>query len=275
MRTALLCTTLVVVGLLLPDLAGAQPADLPIAPADGSALPKGVSVRKADGGKTRTSPVYVDRQGRVLYGMDMRTVLRWAPDPAQYCSGECATEWEPLLAPAGSAPNVRYPRDRNKLPEGFVDPQKAPDWTVIAGPAGPQWVYKGWHMVFVRRAADAKNTAFDGAQDRIWNTLKFVPKAPVPNGPVTVAVRFVDGAYALADKQGRLLFTGACPAPCAWQPLPAPMAASATTGPGGSREWTVLLLGDRPQWARKGKPVFVAEGSASASVPANAAILRP
>lgn len=268
MRAALVATALVLVGTLLPDLAGAQPADLPIAPADGSALPKGVSVRKVDGGQ-----VYTDRKGRVLYGMDMRTALRWAPDPAQYCTGDCAAAWEPLLAPAGTAPNVRYPKDRGKLPEGFVDPQKAPDWTVIAGPAGPQWVYKGWHVVFVGRGADAKGTALDGAGERMWNTLKFVPPVPKPTVPAPVAPRFVDGAWALADGQGRLLYTGACAAPCTWAPLPAPMAGA------GVGDWSVLLGGDRPQWARKGKPVFVAAESDPASgsngVPAGATILRP
>ncbi|HUD30931.1 MAG TPA: hypothetical protein VMQ93_18850 [Novosphingobium sp.] len=241
----------------------AQPADFPIAPADGSALPPGVRVQKAGDGR-----VYADARGHVLYGMDMRTVLRWAPDPARYCAEECARDWAPLLAPAGATPNIRYPAGFEKA-EGAadtIDPRKAPDWTVIDGAQGPQWVYKGWHLVFTRRGT---SPAKDGAGDMTWNTLKFVPHPPAIDAPDTVATAFFDDAYALTDKEGRVLFTGKCDAACTWQPLTAPMAGS------GLKDWKVTLDGDRPAWTIKGRRIFVSTEADPHAVPRGARILRP
>lgn len=124
--------------------AGAQPADLPIQAATTSVYPPGVSV--GNGG----TPVYVWQGRHTLYGMDMRTLLREGPNPALYCTGPCAELWAPLLAPADAKPNIIYPLNNSTSPD-YVPNQKAPDWTVIAGPQGPQWVYKGWHMVFTRK----------------------------------------------------------------------------------------------------------------------------
>lgn len=263
---AFVAGSVLALGMLQPATSHAQPADLPIAPADGSALPRGVSVRQVDGGQ-----VYVDGKRRVLYGMDMRTVLRWAPDPAQYCTGACRDDWEPLLAPADAQPNVRFPRDvhRGVKDEAFINPQKAPDWTVIAGPDGPQWVYKGWHMVFTRRGEEGRSAAFDGAGELTWNTLKFVPPPPAVTGPAGIAARFVAGRYVMVDGAGRALFTGTCAQPCAWRPFAAPMAGR------GMAAWSVLLTGDRPQWAHKGKPVFVAGQEDATAVPAGAQALLP
>ena len=80
-------------------------------------------------------PVYVDAQGRTLYGMDMRVLLRTDPDTSQHCTGACAEVWEPLLAPAGSTPNIRFPMgfgDRGRQPnkqrltgDGYGTPQSA------------------------------------------------------------------------------------------------------------------------------------------------------
>ncbi|NJM91282.1 MAG: hypothetical protein HC861_00080, partial [Rhodospirillaceae bacterium] len=55
-------------------------------------------------------PVYTDRRGLTLYGMDMRTVLRWSPDAALFCQSECQAQWQPLLAPPGTVPNIAFPR---------------------------------------------------------------------------------------------------------------------------------------------------------------------
>lgn len=242
----------------------AQPADFPIAAADGTPLPPGIAVRK-----DKTGSVYVDRKGRVLYGMDMRTVLRWAPDPAKYCVADCKAEWEPLLAPADAVVNLRYPQAyRDDMPKGMVNPQKAPDWTVIAGADGPQWVHKGWHVVFTRRA-DSRSTAYDGAGGRTWNTLKYVPPRPAVVLPATVTMRFQNGRYVLADAEGRLLFTGNCASPCQWHPLPAPMAGL------GAGDWKVSLAGDSPRWSRKGKPVFVSTDSDPAAVPRGGTMMQP
>lgn len=250
----------------LPGLAQAQPADLPIAPADGSPLPPGVRIVTADG-----SRVYADRRGHVLYGMDMRTVLRWAPDAAQYCDQDCEAEWTPLLAPPGTVPNIRFPQQlrEDASNEGMIDPRKAPDWTIIAGPRGPQWVYKGWHMVFTRRAGDARSAQFDGAGEMTWNTLKYAPATPKIVAPATVTTALVGGAYVLADKQGHVLFTGTCADPCGWFPLAAPMAGS------GIGKWKVSTTGDQPQWMLKGKPVFVSMEDDPKTAPPGTTLLRP
>lgn len=286
-----LCLTLTMpLALALPAAGLAQPVDLPLPPASAAEYPAGVKVAKAGGGQ-----VYVDSRGRTLYGMDMRTLIRWAPDPAQYCQAECAAEWEPLLAPTGSQANIAFPKgfgDRQRqAPQGqgapqqgqapqqagtpgaapvALQPQNAPDWTIIAGPQGPQWVYKGWHMVFTRKDDKRGSTQFDGAQDFTWNTLKYVPPVPKLEAPATVGTVLVDGQYALADKEGRVLFTGKCKADCAgWVPLPGGMASR------GIGNWTISEAGERPQWLYGGKPVFVSQEADPKTIPASATILRP
>jgi predicted lipoprotein with Yx(FWY)xxD motif len=265
----------------------AQPRDLPVAPATTSTYPPGVTVAATPAGA-----VYVDARGRTLYGLDLRTLIRWGPDPASYCRDRCG-EWEPLLAPPGSTINISFPqgfgdRLRQSIAAGtpalrpsapaadtaaqpfYRDPLKAPDWTVIAGPAGPQWVYKGWHMVYVRKGDRKASTRFDGAENLTWNTLKFVPPVPRVVAPAGIRAAWSDGAYVLSDQDGHTLFTGACPAPCeGWRPLAAGKASA------GTGDWKVSNLGDRPQWTYRGKPVFVSERSGAGQVPATAEALRP
>ncbi|MBU6269422.1 MAG: hypothetical protein KGN34_17885, partial [Sphingomonadales bacterium] len=147
---------------LVPAIAAAQPADLPIPAAKPGPLPPGIKVGQL-GGRS----YYFDSRGRVLYGMDMRVLLRAGPDPAQHCAGECARAWEPILAPSGATPNIAFPqgfggRPQPAPPPGFItQPQNAPDWTIIAGAQGPQWVYKGWHMVFAHRG-DGRSVRYEG-----------------------------------------------------------------------------------------------------------------
>jgi predicted lipoprotein with Yx(FWY)xxD motif len=251
----------------LPATALAQPADLPIPAATTSSYPPGVTVGRAGG-----APVYVGPAGRTLYGMDMRTLLREGPDPSQYCRGECAEIWEPLLAPAGAKVNVVYPgvaKPAVPPPAAPLPNQKAPDWTVIHGAQGPQWVYKGWHMVFTRKGERAGAAAHEGEEDRRWNTLKFVPPVPVLTVPVNVGTAFLGGAYALIDSLDRLLFCGTCAKNCTWQPFAGGLANR------GLGEWTVLRDGDGPQWAYRGKRVYVAESANAADLPRGAAVLRP
>ena len=273
--------------------AHAQPVDLPIPAATTDQYPPGVTVRQ-----TAKGPVYADAQGHTLYGMDMRTLVRWSADAAQYCQGPCAQTWQPLLAPADAKPNVVFPRgfgDRsrtggaageaapvagaapppvrggfNAVPPGFIAPQSAPDWTIIQGPQGPQWVYKGWHMVYTRKGDKPGSTAFDGSDSFTWNTLKFVPPTPKLTAPSSVSVQFVDGTYALADKTGHLLFTGNCAADCnGWVPLAAPMASK------GFGDWAISLASDTPQWTWRGKPVFVSQEDNPLKAPPAGTVLRP
>lgn len=87
-----------------PPTTLAQPVDLPIAPATTTNYPPGVAVAK-----TPTGPVYVDAKDRTLYGLDLRTLVRWGADPAFYCKERCA-DWQPLLAQAGTAINIAFPQ---------------------------------------------------------------------------------------------------------------------------------------------------------------------
>lgn len=256
----------------------AQPADLPVPAASTNHYPPGVHVITAPEGA-----VYADDRGHVLYGMDMRTVLRWSPDAAQYCIGECAKEWEPLLAPAGTQPNISFPVERDRRGERGAAASKspwpqaaaytqrdAPDWTVIAGPQGPQWVYKGWHLVFIHRGDRPGSTALDGALDKTFNTLKFVPPVPEISAPTNVQPILLGGAYVLADGEGRVLFTGKCAKDCAaWRPFGAGMASS----PIGA--WAVKADVDSPQWTYRGQPVFVSQEDDPTAAPASGKPLRP
>lgn len=275
-------TALAVALVVLPAGRGvAQPVDLPLPVAAGDRLPAGVKIADSTAG-----PVYVDAGGHVLYGMDMRTVLRSGVNPAMYCQDACTRDWQPMLAPAGSLPNVAYPignHDRGgsenpghvapapaRAAIFYDDPQKAPDWTIIAGPQGPQWVYKGWHLVYTRRGDGPGSIAYDGADNFTWNTLKFVPPAPKIKAPAGVRPQLLDRTYVLADAHGRLLFSGQCGKDCAkWQPMQGGMA----VGPVG--EWKVRLVGDKPQWLYRGKPVFVNSEDDPTAIPAGAALLRP
>jgi predicted lipoprotein with Yx(FWY)xxD motif len=258
-----------VAALLAPMAAWAQPNDLPIPAATTDKYPPGVTVRRTPAG-----PVYADARGRTLYGMDMRTLLRWSPDAAQYCQAACQTVWQAQLAPSDAVVNIRFPLgfggQRTPPDPRYVPNQTAPDWTVIAGPQGPQWVYKGWHMVFVRRGDKPGSTAHDGADSSTWNTLKFVPPVPKVVAPGDVAPRFTGRGYVLTDGAGRTLFTGKCSADCtAWQPFVGGMA-SAPMG-----QWNIDTSGDRPQWRYRGKPVFVGHSGDPADLPRGGKAIAP
>ena len=148
--------------------------------------------------------------------------------------------------------------------------QNAPDWTVVEGPAGPQYVYKGYNMVYVRKGDKPRSTAFDGAEGKTWNTLKFVPPVPKLTAPNGVGSTWMDDAYLLTDKDGKLLYTGRCGRDCAgWKPLAAGIASQ------GLGEWTVDRNAARPQWLYRGKPVYVAADDSLASLPRSSVALRP
>lgn len=286
-RPSLRAVVALAVALLAPAIADAQPVDLPLPTATATTFPPGVAVAQTPAG-----PVYVDAKGHTLYGLDLRTLVRWGPNPALYCKDRCG-EWLPLLAPAGATIDIAYPqgfgeRLRQSIASGsearpvapnpaaataarfYEDPLKAPDWTVIAGPAGPQWVYKGWHMVFVRKGDGRASTKYDGTENLTWNTLKYAPGAPRVEAPGGVRPLLADGAYILADKDGHALFTGVCTAPCTgWKPLTGGMASA------GSGAWQVSNEGDRPQWTYRERPVFVSQEADPARVPPATEALRP
>jgi predicted lipoprotein with Yx(FWY)xxD motif len=272
----------------------AQPADLPIPAAVSTDLPTGISIAK-----TKNGSVYVDAKGHVLYGMDLRTLIARTANGLKYCSGPCLEEWEPFAAPAGSKTDNSAAADPynqilraqgqggqggqqggqgqqatgggggNNTGRSTGDAQNVPDWTVVDGPAGPQWAYKRWHLVFTHKGDKPGQTDKDGYDGYVWNTLKYVPPVPKLIAPTTVASALQSGSYVLTDKQGRVLFTGVCTKDCRWVPLQAGAAGR------GLGEWTVDRSGDTPQWMYRGKPVYVSQEDDPLQTPAGASALRP
>lgn len=251
-----------------PDAAWAQASDMPIPAASSDRFPPGIVVRQAGEHK-----VYADRHGHTLYGMDLRAVVGRTGRATLYCSQDCLTNWEPLLAPPGS--------EVQPTPHAFggarsVDqqPVKAAgtDWTVMEGPKGPQWVYKRFHMVFTRKGDRPGSGEHDGEDGYIWNSLKYIPPVPELVAPPNVVPVLVKDAYGLADGQGNLLFSPKgkdCPAPCAWSGLAAGMARK------GIGQWSVRQGGDQAQWVYRGKPVYRSTSANPADIPAEAAMLTP
>jgi predicted lipoprotein with Yx(FWY)xxD motif len=227
----------------------AQAADLDVPVAAAGQFPRGISVK---------AHVYTDRRGMTLYGMDMRAATGRTGQPVLYCSGDCLSQWEPLLAPRGAPVSPVPPAFGG--PRGEAATVKAasgnPDWTVMEGPAGPQWVYKKVHLVFTRKGATPGSTEQDGADGYLWNSLKYVAPPPKLTAPSDVAARLLDSAYVLADAQGNWLFSPKhddCTDPCAWRPLATGMVRR------GVGQWTVRQTADAAQWLYRGKPVYRAD----------------
>jgi len=277
----------------------AQPADLPIPAAVSDQFPAGITVSK-----TKSGPLYVDSKGRTLYGMDLRAIVSRTANGPKFCSEACLEEWEPLLAPPGSKPDIVAQQGfggggggggggqgqaqgaaqgqggaqaqaqaqaggQNRTGSTAGNQGPPPDWGIIEGPMGPQYVYKRSHMVFVRKGEKPGQATMDGHDKFVWNTLKYVPPAPRLVAPTTVASTLKDGAYVLTDKEGRALFTGTCTKDCRWVPL---QAGAVSRGLG---EWTVDRSRDAPQWVYRGKPVFVSQEDEPLQAPAAGTILRP
>lgn len=266
--------------LALPCLAfaaptAAQPVDFPLLPAASSDLPPGVSIKR-----TSSGPIYVDAQGRTLYGLDFRTLELRTGEPHKFCSDECKKMWEPMAPPPGT-PLAAYPPPRQgggggggrQLPPA-IPGAKPTDWVAIQAADGPQWLFKQWHLVFTRRGDKPGSTEWDGSDDFTWNTLKYVPPVPQLPLPPTVAPLFKDGAYVLAAKDGRLLYSfpqaKSCAATCREaEVFPSSMLSQ------GMGDWKVLQNADSSQWAYRGQPVFVSRSADASSIPAGAQLLRP
>lgn len=241
----------------------AQAADLDIPVAAADHFPRGISVK---------ARVYTDRRGLTLYGMDMRAATARTGQPALYCSGDCLIQWEPLLAPR-SAPISPVPRAFGGPRQEVAATKPAsdnPDWTVMEGPAGPQWVYKKVHLVFTRKDARPGSTEHDGADGYLWNSLKYLPPPPKLVAPPDVTARLADGAYVLADSQGNWLFSpksADCADPCGWRPLSTGMARRSVG------QWSVRQTAESAQWVYRGKPVYRADQRQP--VPADGVALTP
>jgi len=253
--------------LVQPAALWAQAADLPPEAASGEPLPAGVSIRKVG-----AQSVYVDAHGRTLYGMDMRAVTGRTGHQPLWCSGDCLTQWTPLAAPA-KAEIVPAPPEFGGDRKAPRLKQDGPDWIVMQGPSGPQWVYKRVNLVFTHAGERPGTIGHEGEDGLVWNSLKYVPAAPKIDAPADVTARLVDRRYLLVDGQGNLLVTHkgkACGTACAdWRVFPAGMARR------GMGAWTVRPDGDRAQWAYRDRPVFTIEGDDPADIPAEAEPLIP
>lgn len=286
---------------LIAGQAVAQSRYATIPTANSTQLPQGISVKKTPAGD-----VYVDSQGRVLYGMDTSQLRLRTRTPFKHCREVCAQEWEPVAPPPGTAATpAPAPTGRGApgslgfiggagaqaataaaqaqvntgggLGRGAAAPASGPDWTVIEGLNGPQLLYKRTHLVFVHKV-EPTSTKWDASPDwlrdepvgPLFNALRYVPPVPkLASAPKGVTPLFLDGAYVLVDKEQRVLYS--CVANCAKQePLLAGLMAE------GGGDWTVSRDSDAPQWLYKGKPVYVSQGAPkTAAIPAGAALLRP
>lgn len=199
-------------------------------------------------GQSSQGPVYVDARRRTLYMMSLRWAQARSGVEIEYCGADCLAAWTPLAAP-----------DRAK-PVG--------EWTAIAGPAGPQWAYAK-NPVFAFKADKAAGDLGGDGWDDLWSTLFYVPPKPALVAPPGVAVVVADGRNLLADAAGHPLLTLDGEAEAKLAPLPAAM----LSRPIG--EWTVLRKSDLPQWAWRGRPVFVAAGTDPRLLPSGAEAILP
>ncbi len=300
--------------------AAAQTPNLPIPPASSAPLPPGISFKK-----TPLGDVYVDAQGRVLYGMDTRLLRLQTRSANTFCSGSCVETWKPVAAPAGMAalpptPNFGFGgAGAGLIVQAALGGQAAqaalggqaaqagqniqaaiqgggggggglgrfaytgPDWAMVQGINGPQLMYKGWNLVFVRNGDAPGSTKWDGEAAnvpnepaiRLWNALRYVPPVPKLVAPPNVAPLFIGGAYAMTDTRDHVLYVRDKPQKCNGAcENPVPFRAGLVSQ--GIGDWTVSRAGEVAQWLYRGKPVFVSQGAPkSADVPAGATILRP
>jgi predicted lipoprotein with Yx(FWY)xxD motif len=238
----------------------AQPRFSPPRPANSNVLPPGISVKK-----TAIGDVYVDAKGRTLYGLDVVALFVEMRSPFTYCTGACEEMWEPVAAPAGT------PQGPPNAPR-FIGrgTQSGPDWVAVNGAKGPQLLFKQGNLVFVRKDDVPGSTKWDGDKNYLWNALRYVPPIPKVKAPSGFSAAYIDGAYALADKDERILYTQDRPAKCVTPCIPLKTGLVVS----GSGEWTVSRTGEVAQWAYRGKPVYVSAPK-SAGIPEGATILRP
>jgi predicted lipoprotein with Yx(FWY)xxD motif len=250
---------------LLAMPAAAQPLERAPSPALSPELPAGISI-----GKTAVGTVYADAHGRTLYGLDTVPLVVETRTPDAWCSGPCAEVWLPVAPPPGLPAAPPALMRLRALRGGGLS---GPDWSVAEGAHGPQLMFKGSNLVFVRKGDKPGSVAWNGAENALWNVLRYIPPAPKVLAPTGVAPVLVKDGYVLAEGGKHILYTLGrafrCIAPCA---TPAPFRAGFVGH--GVGVWTVSRDGDFAQWEYRGKPVFVGSSDV-ASVPAGAAILRP
>lgn len=199
-------------------------------------------------GQSPQGPVYVDGRKRTLYTMSLRWAKSRSGAGIEYCGAACLAAWIPLAA------------SKDAKPVG--------QWSVIAGPVGPQWAYAK-NPVFVFKADKAPGELGGDGWDDLWSTLFYIPPMPELAAPPGVVVIVAEGRNLLADAAGKPLVTLAAKTEATLAPLPAAM----LSRPIG--EWTVLRRSDIPQWAWRGRPVFVAANTDPRLFPSSAEAILP
>jgi len=207
---------------------------LSIGAANAPLLPPGISIRTIG-----DSRVFVNSQGMTLYiyeedrGKNRST-----------CYFECAEIWPPALAPAGSVAHGDWtpiPRDQDTL----------------------QWAYQG-SPLYTYRADRRPGEAAGINYMNYWQIAEYIPPPPAFTAPGILRPKWSRHHYLLADSQGRLVCALAprqCPRTCAgWVPLLAGLA-SRRIG-----DWSVVHRNDQPQWAHRGRPVFLPDEASSNKV---------
>jgi predicted lipoprotein with Yx(FWY)xxD motif len=286
----------------------AQPRDQNIPPAFSTTLPAGISVKK-----TPIGDVYVDAQGRTLYGMATGNLRLDTRNPNIWCSGACLDTWQPVTPPAGiaAAPAIAAPAFGGGGGGGQANAQQAQ--LIAAAQAG---------NAQARAALQQQGGGGQGGGGRGGRG------APPPSGPDWTMVQGVNGPQ-LMYKRVHLVYTrkGDVPGSTKWDgqdnflwnvlryvpPVPKIVAptnvvplyvggayamvikddnfvlytcatACAKAVPfktgivsQGVGDWTVSRSGDTPQWMYQGKPVFISQGKPKTveGLPVGAAVLRP
>lgn len=195
--------------------------------------------------------IYATRSGQKLYAMNIRFVGARTGERLKYCSGPCATIWRPLVPPAGAEPIGH--------------------WTIVTAAEGPQWAYRGNPVFTYVEDKNPEDARGQGYQN-FWRVIAHVPARPKLVAPKPVDVTFHRGAFLFTDGSRHLLYVDG--RPCALTcderlPLAAGMI-SARVG-----EWSVVTREDRPQWAYRGKPVFVSKAVTPADLEEGQTILMP
>lgn len=200
-------------------------------------------------GQSKLGAVYVDSRGLTLYAMSRRYANSRSAgfNGLKYCTGPCTQTWTALMAAADAKP--------------------IGNWIIVDGAQGPQWAYKG-DPVFTYAADQSPGSTGGDGKDDLWRVMAYIPPVPTITAPAAVAPLFADGAYLLADNQGHALYTSDKDA-AGGEPLLAGMASQ------GTGDWTVSRDGDQPQWAYRGKLVYVSQQTVPTQVPAEGTVLRP
>lgn len=196
--------------------------------------------------KTSDGQTYTDKRRKTLYILSSRGANSRAGKVNNYCTDSCQKVWTPLSAKPDARP---------------VGP-----WTVIDGAQGKQWAY-GRNPVFTFNADKKLNDRKGEGYDDLWSVIAYVPPKPAFLAPPPVDARLIAGSYILTDTQGRALFLDE------GQEERTPFLAAMASLPIG--DWTILRDRDAPQWAWRGKAVYLNEETGVSGIPAGAKVIRP